>query len=154
MPAAPERPIVARALALAARHKHLIKYFFIGATASAIDVGVFLVLHNLAHTTPFFAHSVSVPTAVLFSFTVNSRHNFQISDHLVLRLLSFAAVAGIGYLVGLGVIEFARSSGLGANMGKFLSLPIVFALQYTLNSRITFYKKRPAPIAQAAGDAQ
>ena len=121
--------------------KHLVKYFVIGATASAIDVALFMVLFNVAHTTPLMAHSISVPTSVLFSFTVNARHNFYATDHIVLRLISFAVVAAIGYAVGYGIIELSRSVGLGANVGKILSLPVVFALQYLLNSRITFKKK-------------
>jgi putative flippase GtrA len=123
--------------------EHLVKYFLIGATASAIDVALFMVLFNVAHTTPLMAHSISVPTSVLFSFTVNARHNFHATDHIVLRLISFAVVAGIGYAVGYGIIELSRSVGLGANLGKILSLPVVFALQYLLNSRITFDKKTP-----------
>lgn len=120
--------------------KHLVKYLVIGATASAIDVALFMMLFNVAHTTPLMAHSISVPTSVLFSFTINARHNFYTADHIVLRLISFAVVATIGYAVGYGVIELSRSIGLGANLGKILSLPVVFVLQYFLNSRITFRK--------------
>ena len=43
---------------------------------------------------------------------------------------------------GFGVIELARQQGIDANLGKIISLPVVFALQYVLNSRITFYKPR------------
>jgi dolichol-phosphate mannosyltransferase len=120
---------------------HLVKYFLIGVTASSIDVALFMVLFNVAHTTPLMAHSISVPTSVLFSFTVNSRHNFYTADHIVLRLISFTVVAAIGYTAGYGMIELCRSIGLGANLGKIFSLPVVFVLQYLLNSRITFYKK-------------
>lgn len=120
---------------------HLVKYFVIGATASTIDVALFMMLFNIADTTPLMAHSISVPTSVLFSFIINARHNFYTADHIVLRLISFAVVATIGYAVGYGVIELSRSIGLGANLGKILSLPVVFALQYLLNSRITFKKK-------------
>jgi dolichol-phosphate mannosyltransferase len=123
---------------------HFVKYFIIGVTASSIDVGLFMVLYNVAHTTPLMAHSISVPTSVLFSFTVNARHNFHTADHIVLRLISFAVVAAIGYAVGYGMIELCRSVGLGANVGKLLSLPVVFVLQYLLNSRVTFHKKTSA----------
>jgi putative flippase GtrA len=77
---------------------------------------------------------------VLFSFTVNARHNFHTSDYIMLRLLSFVAVCVIGYLTGLGMIRLNESIGLGANIGKMASLPAVFLIQYTLNSRITFRK--------------
>lgn len=120
------------------RHQNLVKYFLIGATASAIDVALFMILHMGFGTTPLFAHSISVPTAVLFSFVVNARHNFRVRDHLVLRLVSFVAVCIVGYLAGYGVIVAAVWAGTSATIGKFLSLPVVFVVQYILNSKITF----------------
>lgn len=129
-----------RLSALARQHQTLIKYFIIGATASAIDVVLFLVLFNLVGTTALVAHSISVPTSVLFSFVVNARHNFKTTDHTALRLLSFVIVCTIGYAAGFGVIELVRAQGFGANLGKIASLPVVFVLQYVLNSRITFAK--------------
>lgn len=120
------------------RHQHLVKYLFIGGAASAIDVVLFLVLFNLVGTTPLLAHSISVPTSVLFSFATNARHNFHTSDRLVLRLASFAIVCAIGYAAGFGVIAAAAGFGFGENAGKFASLPVVFVIQYLLNSRVTF----------------
>lgn len=126
------------------KHPHLVKYFLIGATASAIDVVLFLVLFNLAGTTALAAHSVSVPTAILFSFFVNARHNFRTNDHMALRLISFVTVCVIGYLVGYAIIETAAAVGAGENLGKIVSLPVVFVIQYLLNSRITFRRGTPA----------
>jgi dolichol-phosphate mannosyltransferase len=123
-------------------HQHLLKYLLIGGTASAIDVVLFLLLYNMIGTGALVAHSISVPTSVLFSFIVNARHNFKTSDHMALRLFSFVVVCTIGYVSGFGVIELCRQQGMDANLGKIISLPVVFALQYVLNSRITFYKPR------------
>lgn len=122
------------------QHHHLVKYLLIGGAASAIDVALFLVLFNLVGTTPLVAHSISVPTSVLFSFATNARHNFRTSDRLALRLVSFATVCAIGYGAGFGVIAAAAGLGLGENVGKIASLPVVFVIQYVLNSRITFRK--------------
>jgi dolichol-phosphate mannosyltransferase len=127
-----------------ARHQHLIKYLLIGGTASAIDVILFMLIYNLGHTSELVAHSISVPVSVIFSFVVNARHNFKTVDHVPLRLLSFVAVCTIGYLSGFGVIELCRQQGLDANLGKIISLPVVFAIQYVLNSRITFHKPNRA----------
>lgn len=134
--------------------ERFVKYFIIGIAASSIDVALFMVLFNIAHTTPLMAHSISVPTSVLFSFTVNSRHNFYTADHIVLRLTSFVVVATIGYAAGYGMIELCRSVGLGANLGKILSLPLVFVLQYLLNSRVTFYKKKSTLDSDSVGDGE
>ena len=119
-------------------HQHLVKYLLIGGAASALDVVLFLVLFNVVGTSALVAHSISVPTSVLFSFVTNARHNFHTHDKFALRLFSFAAVCTVGYAAGFAVIAFAVQLGLGENVGKILSLPVVFLLQYVLNSRITF----------------
>lgn len=129
-----------RAATLFQRHEHLIKYFVIGCSASAIDVLLFALLYNAVGTSILVAHSISVPTAVVYSFFVNARANFRTTDRTALRLASFAASCAIGYLVGYGVIVGAAGAGLDANIGKILSLPIVFVTQYLLNSKITFRK--------------
>ncbi|MDP3459297.1 MAG: GtrA family protein [Hyphomonas sp.] len=125
-------------------HQQLVKYVLIGGTASLIDLVLFFVLYNFAHTSELVAHSVSVPTAVIFSFLVNARHNFKTTDHTALRFLSFCIVCTIGYAVGYGVIlatqSLLESQALAANVGKILSLPVVFIVQFILNSRITFRK--------------
>lgn len=140
--------LVERLKALAIKHQTLLKYFVIGATASAIDVVLFLVLYNVVHTSELVAHSISVPTSVLFSFIVNARHNFKTTDHTALRLFSFVVVCTIGYAAGFGVIKLVMAQGFDANIGKIVSLPFVFVLQYVLNSRITFYKPRPTEVAK------
>ncbi len=146
----PRRPVAgtatakvwSRASSKIRHHQHLLKYLLIGATASGIDVVLFLLLYNVVGTGALVAHSISVPTSVLFSFIVNARHNFKTSDHMALRLFSFVVVCTIGYMSGFGVIQRAAQQGIDANIGKIISLPVVFALQYVLNSRITFYKPR------------
>ncbi len=142
-----EDGLAARVRGLAVKHHHLLKYLIIGATASAIDVVLFFILFNFVGTSELVAHSISVPTSVLFSFVVNARHNFRTTDHTGLRLLSFIIVCTIGYLAGYGVILAVQAPfgdpALGANVGKIASLPVVFVIQYILNSRITFRSTAP-----------
>ena len=136
--------LIARLRELAVKHEQLIKYFLIGATASAIDVILFFILFNFVGTSELVAHSISVPTAVVFSFVVNARHNFKTNDYPVLRFISFCVVCIIGYAAGYAVIvavqQFFSDPILGGNVGKIASLPVVFIIQYVLNSRITFRK--------------
>jgi putative flippase GtrA len=130
------------------RHEQVLKYLLIGGTASAIDVVLFMVFFNLVGLTEWQSHSISVPTSVLFSFVINARHNFRTSDHMMLRLMSFSLVCLLGFFVGYGVIEGGRSLGVDSNIGKLASLPVVFVLQYLLNSRITFRKIQSRTSAQ------
>lgn len=126
-------------------HQRLIKYFLIGVTASAIDVILFLILFNLVGTSTIVAHSISVPVSVLFSFFTNARHNFKTTDHTGLRLMSFVMVCTIGYAAGYAVIVAVANAGLSENIGKIASLPVVFVIQYILNSRITFRASAQTP---------
>lgn len=152
---------VARLMALYEKHHHLLKYLFIGGMASAIDVVLFFILYNfvlpetvslagLSMSKELAAQSVSVPAAVIFSFVVNARHNFKTNDYALIRFISFSVVCIIGYLAGYWVIlavqGFFADQTLGGNIGKIVSLPVVFIIQYVLNSKITF---RPA--RQSAG---
>jgi len=133
-------------MAIAEQHHHLLKYLVIGGLASAIDLLLFLALYNLADTSELIAHSISVPAAVIFSFTVNARHNFKTVDHPTLRFMSFVVVCAIGFAAGYGVVLAAQHIEIGANAGKIASLPIVFAVQYLLNKNVTF---RPATVPNA-----
>lgn len=119
---------------------HFLKYLLIGALACGIDVGLFLILHNVTGLAPLLAHSVSVPLSVLFSFSCNAALNFRTTDYLALRFLSFAVVAFVGYLTGVMVISARDLLGLDANFAKALSLPLVFVVQYMLNSLVSFRK--------------
>jgi putative flippase GtrA len=148
MSSACPQPETGPAAALGARFQALpqvLRYLLIGGAASALDVVLFLILFNLVGTSALVAHSISVPSSVLFSFLTNARHNFRTNDLMALRLLSFATVCTLGYATGFAVIRSAAELGLGANIGKFASLPVVFIIQYLLNSRITFRK----PLARA-----
>lgn len=145
-------------------NEQIVKYFLIGASASALDVILFFIIYNMFQTSELVAQSISVPTAVIYSFIINARHNFRTNDYMWLRLFSFCVVALIGYGAGYGVIiatqqlgqmmgaadiyhglfggevSFENDMKLLGSIGKILSLPVVFIIQYVLNSKITFRK--------------
>lgn len=152
--------LMAKLMGLYRQHETLLKYFFIGGMASAIDVVLYFILYNfvfpdtvqiggLAMSDELAAQSISVPTAIVFSFVVNARHNFKTNDYALIRFISFCIVCLIGYLAGYWVIlavqdimvqQFSMTEQLGGNIGKIVSLPVVFIIQYILNSKITFRK--------------
>ena len=141
--------LIAKLRELYTPHHHLLKYLIIGGMASAIDLILFFVLYNGVGTSELVAHSVSVPTAVVFSFVVNARHNFKTSDHALKRFVAFCIVCTIGYVAGFAVIvsvqQLFTNEAVGANIGKIVSLPVVFFIQYILNSKITFRKTQDSP---------
>jgi len=117
----------------------LFMYGLIGGVASAIDVGLFIVLHELVGTSALLAHSISIPISAIYSFTCNAWFNFKKTDKLLRRFFSFAVIVFLGYLLGALVIWLIETyTGFGGTVGKFVSLPLVFFFQYFLNSRISF----------------
>ena len=114
-------------------------YILIGAFAASLDVGIFVFLHEWIGIKPLICHSISVPIAAIFSFSVNAYLNFKKTDLLFSRFFSFSTVIGIGYLLGLLII-FVIDNVLqfGGTIGKLASLPFVVTLQFYLNSKITF----------------
>ncbi len=119
-----------------------VTYLFIGGFATSIDVGIFIFLHELIEIKSLISHSISVPISAIFSFSANAYFNFRKSDLLFYRFVSFSAVVGIGYLLGILIIFFIDNFlQLGGTIGKLVSLPFVVTLQFYLNSKITFKDK-------------
>ena len=118
--------------------RHAALYGLIGVSAVVVDVGLFALLIALDQSV-LVAQTVAVAVAVVWSFALNARFNFEVSDRLLMRFASFAAVSAVGWLVGLGVIAAAlvllTSSAV---LAKVISLPFVFVTQFGLNRAITF----------------
>lgn len=114
-------------------------YLLIGGTASAIDVGVFVYLYEIAGFSAIASHSVSIPLSAIFSFTLNAVFNFKKTDLIFLRFISFSVVVFLGYLLGALIIWFVEDVlFLGGTAGKIVSLPFVFFFQFYLNSKVSF----------------
>lgn len=117
----------------------LLAYLFIGAFASSLDVGIFIFLSEWIGIKPLICHSISVPISAIFSFSCNAYLNFKKTDLLLSRFFSFSTIIGSGYLLGLLIIFVIDNVlQLGGTIGKLTSLPFVVALQFYLNSKITF----------------
>lgn len=125
--------------AMLGRHAQFLLYSIIGVGALVIDVAIYAALTIGLGWHPLLAHSLSTPVAAVASFLANSHINFKVTDRALLRFVSFAVVAGIGYLVstaiiGVGIGFFA----FDPLVAKAISLPVVLVLQFWLNTRITF----------------
>lgn len=120
-------------------HRNLANYALIGGSAVVVDLGLFILLHDVGGAGVVAAQSISVGVAVVWSFLLNAFFNFGTTDRLLARFLSFSAVSFIGYLVGLAIIVIAvEGFGIAGTIGKVLSMPVVFVTQYLLNSRFSF----------------
>lgn len=123
-------------------HRTLILYFFIGASASLIDLIGFFVFHSTLGIVSTLATTYSVAIATVYAFLLNAHFNFKQTDRILIRLLSYSVVSGIGLLISAGILfVFNVTMGFDGNLIKVLSLPVVFVVQYLLNKRVTFQSK-------------
>ncbi len=120
------------------QHRNLILYAFIGGSAVVVDVGLFTLLHEVGDWGALTANAVSVPVSVVWSFVLNATINFKTTDVILARLASFSIVSGIGFAASQLIIWGVEGAGLSGLVAKLISLPIVFILQYLLNTRLTF----------------
>lgn len=121
------------------RHRTLILYFFIGASASLLDVAGFYLFHSQMGIVSTLATTYSVAIATVYAFLLNSHFNFKQTDRLLIRLFSYTLVSGVGLLISACMLfVFNVKLGFDGNSIKVLSLPIVFVVQYILNKKVTF----------------
>lgn len=117
----------------------LVLYFFIGASASLVDVVGFFTLFNLYGIPAVVATAVSVSLATVYSFVLNAKFNFKVNDRIGMRLVLFSLVSGAGLLFSALALYVAHDLyGIDGNIVKIASLPAVFALQFLLNKHISF----------------
>ncbi len=117
----------------------LILYFFIGASAALVDVVGFFLLFNTYGIPAVVATAVSVSLATIYSFVLNAKYNFKVSDRLGMRLVLFSLVSGAGLLLSALALYVAHDMyGINGNIVKIASLPVIFVVQFLLNKHISF----------------
>ncbi|MDQ0763447.1 GtrA family protein [Streptomyces canus] len=119
--------------------RQLLRYTLIGGSGVAVDLVVFLLLHNLTGVNEQFANALSTTLGIVNNFALNARFTFERRDRLVVRFLRFYAVGLTGIaLTNLLFLAFTDGLGIDANLVKAGSLPLVLALQFVLNRKWSF----------------
>ncbi|MDQ0908097.1 putative flippase GtrA [Streptomyces canus] len=119
--------------------RQLLRYTLIGGSGVAVDLVVFLLLHNLTGMNEQFANALSTTLGIVNNFALNARFTFERRDRLVVRFLRFYAVGLTGIaLTNLLFLAFTDGLGIDANLVKAGSLPLVLALQFVLNRKWSF----------------
>nr|WSZ15021.1 GtrA family protein [Streptomyces canus] len=117
----------------------LLRYTLIGGSGVALDLVVFLLLHNLTGMNEQVANALSTTLGIASNFALNARFTFERRDRLVVRFLRFYAVGLTGIaLTNLLFLAFTDGLGIDANLVKAGSLPLVLALQFVLNRKWSF----------------
>jgi putative flippase GtrA len=126
---------------LPAPMRRLALYAMCGGLGATLDTLVFWALNN-SGVWYQAANIIGYAAGTLLSFILNRAITFRIYDAPLRRLATFFGVAGVGFLSSAATLWLLiEHLGVPALTSKLLSLVVVVAVQFTLNSLITF---RPA----------
>jgi putative flippase GtrA len=118
-----------------------LSYCICGVAGVSADYAVFYLLVSLGVWYQA-ANILSYAAGTLLSFLLNRAVTFRMHDLVWRRLGAFFLVSGCGYLTSAFLLWLLVGHGaVSPQIGKLLTLPVVVALQYGLNSRFAF---RPA----------
>lgn len=85
------------------------------------------------------ANGLGYLAGTLMSFTLNRIITFKMHDRVLRRLAMFIAIAGVGFAASALLLWILVDySGLDPRIAKLLTLPVVVALQFSLNRRFSF----------------
>lgn len=117
----------------------LIPYVFIGGIALLVELSSFFMLVNVLSVPLVWSNLTAMALGMFTSFGLNCRYNFKVSDRLLARFTSFAAITGLSYLMSTALLLlFVEVLGLAAFIAKVVTLPAMLVIQFTLNRRLTF----------------
>lgn len=115
-----------------------IQYCLCGGMGVISDLSSFYVLLSLGVNYQI-SNFIGYGVGTILSFFLNRKITFQVADKAKTRFTLFLGVALIGYLSSAAILEFLVSViFLDPRFSKIITLPIIVALQYTLNKKITF----------------
>ncbi len=120
------------------KHKKLLLYTLIGGVAVLLDLTLFTLLAAMTPLHILVINTISVFSAMIYSFVVNAKINFKISDQMMKRFVIFTIVTGVGYSISSLMLTLGSLVELNPILVKVTSLPLVLIVQFSLNSKITF----------------
>ena len=124
-------------------YKQVVMYFVFGSTAALVDLISYLLLFNFFDVSAIVSNIISISLATIIGFILNALINFKVRDRLLLRFVSYSATSAIGMAISsLMLYIFYNLQGFDGNIIKIISLPIIFLVQYLINSRISFRKTK------------
>lgn len=127
----------------------VVRYGIVGASGTLIDIALLTLLHGVMGVPLLAANLVSFSVAATSNYLLNRRWTFGTRGQRPIMLgglLFFvAAVVGLS-LSEAGVWILSERLDLPYLWAKILSIPVVYAWNYTFNSSITFRHQASAII--------
>jgi putative flippase GtrA len=125
----------------------IIRYFFVGGVAAAVDIGLFYLGAGVAGWNYMIVGTVSFTLATLVNYIISIRVVFQsgarFSRNYELLLVFLVSCAGL--VINQGILFMCISRfGIGLLPAKLLATAGVFLWNYYLRSRFVFATPRNA----------
>lgn len=121
------------------KHKEVILYVMIGASAAGIDFILFLFFYNTLQLQSAMATMASILISTVYGFLMNTYINFRTFDRFMGRFASYTSISMLAVLLsGTLLYIFTDTLGFDGTLVKIISLPCIAYLQYRLNRRYSF----------------
>ena len=127
-------PKVSYAISFARAHKQkFAKYFFVGITGLALDLGLLYIASDLWGIRPFYAVFVTQIIVIVYNFLLNRNWSFQSSCVAHRQFMRFGAVLAFNYLFGAGAMYFGNEVlGIHEQAVRIITVALAVAWNYPL----------------------
>ena len=123
--------------------RHFVLYCLCGGIGVTTDYAIFYVALS-GGVWYQYANGLGYMAGTLVSFVLNRVFTFGVRDRVWQRLVLFVGVAVTGFAASALLLWLlVNLAGVRADVAKLLTLPLVVALQFGLNRRITFRTAAP-----------
>ena len=120
-----------------------LKYGIVGIFGLVVDMGIFYLLHEVLGVNYIVSNIISSSLAVIHNFLMNSFFTFKVKDKFLRRFVSFYLIALVGMALSSGfLVVMIDGLKMDSMLAKMVSVLVVAVIQYFLNKRLTFGKKR------------
>jgi putative flippase GtrA len=119
----------------------IVRYFFVGAVAAVVDIGLFTVFARLLGYDYLIVAGCTFVVATLVNYALSVRHVFKSGARFgrSLEVALVFAVSAMGLAINLGVMFVAVDKlGLDLVLSKILATGIVFLWNYQLRANFVF----------------
>jgi len=128
-------------IALFHGNRQFLLYCLIGASGVTLDFLIYSAIVKWGGGHYQIANAVGYASGTAFSFTLNARFNFKVSDWLAMRLISFFGVASLGWAASAGFLQLTVGwLGWNKYLAKLMTIFVSVPLKYNLNRLFSFRK--------------
>jgi putative flippase GtrA len=131
----------------------IVRYFFVGAVAAAVDIGLFTVFARLLGYNYLVVAACTFVLATLVNYVLSVRHVFKSGTRFgrAWEVALVFGVSAIGLAINQGVLFVAVDKlRWDLVLSKILATGVVFLWNYQLRANLVFKARSPPPTPRHA----